>query len=139
MINKRKQFQKGSPSRDLFKRKHKNGSNDFYASDLDLVLVSKSPPGIVAFIDYKTYPKDVVTFSEVLTYNALSCIAPIYLIYGDDDAEGPFSVYLYKTGNWLPEPPKVEKDRILHLVDWPDLLSWEGKLRDDYVKSTKVP
>ncbi len=119
---------KGSPSRDSFKLFHKRKMpSSFYACDLDLILVQK-PPRIVAFIDFKK-SGDIVQFSEVLAYNILQTVAPIYIIRGDDPENGPFQVYRYLEGNYVPEPPHVNLEMITCCPDWQSLKEWEDGLR----------
>jgi len=56
--------QKGSPSRDLFKLKHKSLHKDLWSLDVDFVFVEKHPvPDIVAIVDFKNGAGDDITFS----------------------------------------------------------------------------
>jgi len=134
---------KGSPSRDAFKQWHKLLGDELYACDLDFVLVSKHPPGIVAVFDYKR-PDDDITFSEVLAYNKLKQDGiPLYIVVGEYDPDNgkPFSefeVYRYLGGNWAPDPPTVKKE-LVTLISAPpgtdlryQFREWEKKLRQDY-------
>lgn len=122
---------RGSPRRDLFKQMHKTLDHAFYATDIDFALVSKSPPGIVAFIDYKS-PYDMVQFSEVLAYNVLSKIAPVYIIEAANPQTGPFAISLFSTGDYRPHPPKVKLTLIAECRNWEELEAWERKLRQLY-------
>jgi len=123
--------QRGSPSRDAFKQRHKACPGWFYACDIDFALVSKSPPGIVAFLDYQV-GEEAVSFAEVLAYNELLSLAPVFLVRGDGDAEGPFDVMEYEGGDWRPEPPHVTLQTILVQADWVMLSQWEQTLRNTY-------
>lgn len=66
-MDKDKQDLKGSPTRDTFKRCHKDLCKQFYACDLDFVLVAKFPYRIISFLDYKKL-RENITFSEVITF-----------------------------------------------------------------------
>jgi len=119
---------KGSPSRDLFKQAHKTLAKQFYACDIDFVWVGKYPPGIIAFLDFKL-PRDKVTFSEVLAYNDLLKIAPVYIVEAPDPVAGPFTVSRYTGGDFKPNPPTVKLE---HIETCPDLAAfgeWEQKIR----------
>ena len=129
MLDDHKRNLEGSNSRDIFKRMHKTVNKDFWAIDLDFVLVDKGAGGrIVAILDYKK-KRDRVTFAEVLAYNSLLAIAPIYVIQGDDPENGPFTVFKYLSGEWRPNPPKVRLEAITELGDWSEFESWEASLR----------
>ncbi len=129
MDDKEKERLKGSPSRDTFKQKHKVVlNNKFYACDLDFVLVAKYPFRIVAFLDYKR-GREGITFSEVVAYNVLLQIAPIYIIRGNDPETGPFQIYKYNWSDPVPEPPNVELIPIRQCEGWPELGNWERELR----------
>ncbi len=131
MEDKAKEQLKGSPSRDTFKQKHKLlAPNSFYACDLDLVLIAKTPTDrIAAFLDYKR-AFDIVTFSEVVAYNQLAYTAPIYIVKGNDPATGPFVVYSYKRGDPRPNPPAVELIKVAACRSWADLVEWEQNIRE---------
>lgn len=131
-------LQQGSPSRDRFKRKHKEGPGWCYACDVDFALVSKSPPGIVAFLDYQV-GEEAISFSEVLAYNELLSIAPVFIVRGDADANGPFSVMEYEGGDYRPEPPRAKLTRIASQLDWQGLLAWEQLIRNGYAAQRGQP
>jgi hypothetical protein len=119
---------KGSPSRDTFKLYHKKKMpSSFYACDLDLILVQK-PPQIIAFIDFKK-KGDIIQFSEVLAYNILQAVAPVYIVRGDSPENGPFQVYRYLDGNYIPDPPHVSLEITTYCPDWQSLREWEAILR----------
>jgi len=122
---------KGSASRDEFKRAHKEYGRDLYASDADFVLISKTPPGVVAYVDYKTR-LDRVTFTEAILYNEWMVTRPVYIIVGQDPVKGPFDVYRYEGGDWRPEPPEVKWRQILRCDDYERLTDWERNLRQLY-------
>ena len=125
----------GSPSRDQFKRAHKELASGLYACDLDFVLVSKYPPGIVAFLDYKRDEYDFVQFTEAIAYNDLMDIAPGYIVMGRDPDNGPFSIYRYLLpGQWRPNPPIVHLSTRLLCPTWEDYEEWEWSLRREYTK-----
>lgn len=130
-----KQGLKGSPSRDEFKRRHKDLSATFYAGDLDFVLVTKYPKaGIVAFLDYKRCG-DQVTFAEAIAYNSLLSIAPVYIVQGDNPNTGPFTVLEYKGGDWRPEPPVVSLIYCETVQDWRGFGNWERRLRAKHLRA----
>ena len=130
-MNDLKRNLQGSDRRDIFKRVHKTLSRRFYACDLDFVWAEKSPPGIVAFVDYK-HPSDGITFSEVLVYNDLLKIAPVYIVEGSNPELGPFRVVSYLGGDWHPEPPKTQTETVCVCKTWAELEAFEGKLRQTY-------
>jgi len=128
-VDNQKYKLKGSESRDEFKYRHKNEmSKSFYACDLDLVLIIKYPPKIVAFLDYKL-PRDNVTFTEVIAYNQLLTLAPVYIIRGTKECNGPFVIYQYLSGNWAPDPPTVQVDKVKECETWTALEKWEASIR----------
>lgn len=127
MDDAKKQLQ-GSRLRDIFKRAHKNLPRRFWATDLDFVLVDKIPPGIVAFFDYK-HPSDMVTFSEVLAYNALIAIAPLFIVESQNPEVGPFRVQSYLGGDWHPEPPRVDLQFVRVCQTWAEFGEFERELR----------
>jgi hypothetical protein len=82
--NKHKLF--GSTARDVFRRWHKDLPKEFYALDIDMVLVEKTSHeagGIVAVIDFKTLKtKDTLEFTEALTYKFFIDLGiPVYIVY----------------------------------------------------------
>ncbi len=130
MENKAKENLIGSPSRDIFKSKHKKLlSKKFYACDLDFILVAKCPFHIVAFLDYKK-GREPITFSEVIAYNILKQIAPVFIIRGGKPETGPFKIFKYNNGNPSPEPPIVDLVLIRHCESWTDFGDWEQELRN---------
>lgn len=128
MQDTRKQELKGSESRDQFKYLHKKLDKKFYACDIDFVLVDKYPFRIVAFLDYKgRFEK--VTFSEVIAYNYLLTIAPLYIIRSRDVETGPFDIWSYLGGDPQPEPPVIKDELVRQCESWNDLGEWEHELR----------
>ena len=122
---------KGSPSRDTFKQAHKSLSNSFYACDIDFVFVGNHPPGIIAFLDFKL-PRDTVTFSEVLAYNDLLKLAPVYIVEASDPANGPFKVARYTRGviNAYPRPPTITLEPVGTFCNLAAFGEWERKIRN---------
>jgi hypothetical protein len=119
--------QQGSPSRDLFKRKHKDLGRDLYALDIDFALIEKYPyPTIVAILDYKQ-SQDEITFSEVIAYNSLlERGIPIYIISGDAD-QGAFTILKYEGGNYK---KPISRLRVVHQTEnWQEFEKWERGLR----------
>ncbi|MBE3576897.1 MAG: hypothetical protein IMX00_04325 [Limnochordales bacterium] len=120
---------KGSTSRDEFKFWHKQLATDLYAMDVDLALVSKVVPGIVAILDYKQ-PYDRVTFAEVLGYNHfLNVGIPVYLLRGHAPEFSELTVEEYMGGDWKPDPPRCETRVVLEKASPEEFLEWERKLR----------
>ena len=120
---------RGSSWRDRFKLGHKSLPTRFYAVDVDLALVEKSPPGLVAILDYK-HPNDRLTFAEVLAYNAMTQFLPVYIIIGLPD--GPFDVFRYLEGNPAPDPPTVRLELVRTCQDWAEFAGFEAELRERY-------
>ena len=103
-MDQRKKQLKGSPSRDLFKQRHKTLDRNFHSCDIDFIWVSKrkKPPGILAVLDYKK-KNDKITFSECLCYNDLvSKGITVYILQelgdGEDSHEGPWILKKYIDG-----------------------------------------
>jgi hypothetical protein len=126
-MNEQTKNQKGSPSRDTFKRMHKELSKTFWACDLDFVLVDKLPvPDIVAVLDYKQSDDDI-TFSEVIAYNALMGRGlPVYVVVGDAEA-GSFIIYHYRGGNH--RKPRVDMQEVRRTENWQQFAEWEQSVR----------
>lgn len=120
---------RGSPRRDAFKHAHKAKLGPgFWASDLDLVLIRKAPPGIVAILDCKQ-PGEPLSFAEVIAYNALMRLVPIFVVEARDAETGPFRVLAYHGGDWRPSPPIVRLEPVADCADWAALGEWESALR----------
>lgn len=122
---------KGSEKRDVFKRCHKDLRGDFYAMDVDLALISKKPPGIVAYLDYKA-SYDCISFSEAIQYNEWISIVPVYIVESDDPENGPFIIKRYLGADWKPNPPDVNWGEVVMLADWLEFEQWELDLRTEY-------
>lgn len=124
----------GSPTRDMFKYLHKDKmGRGFYATDLDLALIGKPDGiayGIIGFIDWKAEGDDL-TFSEVIAYNILKLVAPIFIVWGKTPEAGPFRILQYQKGiiNPYPRPPTVHWTPRDICKDWAELKRWEIKLR----------
>lgn len=91
----------GSPSRDIYRKIHKdreNYSSDYdhircHACDIDLVEVRKGR--IVGFTDFKLKGIDTVSRTEKIVYNILGKIAPVFIVYSIDADLNEFEVYSY--------------------------------------------
>jgi hypothetical protein len=131
VINKQKEALRGSPSRDAFKHAHKvRLASSFYACDLDFIFVAKFPYRIVAFLDYKRM-SDGATFSEVIAWNDLMALRPVFIIRSDNPELGPFSIYRFMGGDPAPEPPICDFQSIRQCETWEDLGEWEQELRNE--------
>ena len=120
---------RGSPRRDAFKHAHKARLGaGYYASDLDLLLVAKEPERLLAILDCKQ-PGEPLSFAEVIAYNALAALVPVYVIEVIDPETGPFAVLRYRSGDWRPRPPIVQLERVRLCRDWEALRVWEDELR----------
>ncbi len=117
----------------MFKRLHKNLASNFYGLDVDFCCVEKRPAGIAAFIDYKT-PWEAITFSEVIAYNDLMALAPVYVIRAADPERGPFQVFEYLGGDFKPDPPVVKLEFRANCKDWLALGTWEAMARTAFRK-----
>lgn len=140
-MDKKKRELKGSPARDAFKQFHKTILRPFYAVDLDLVFVEKTPiPGVVAVLDYKQ-PNDRVSFSEVLLYNKLLEVGiPVFVVISawcknQDPPFNNFAIFRYCSGDHRPEPPLVDLETIHHSLTFEEFVEWEGSLRTAYKRS----
>lgn len=133
-MDDKKRNLKGSPKRDIFKLMHKQAlGSGFYATDADLCLISKDPPGTVAYLDYKGSGEDI-TFAEAIQYNEWLSHAPVFIVEGHDPETGPFIIKRYLGGDWKPEPPIVELEFVTKVDDWHGFGSWESGLRQEYSK-----
>lgn len=121
----------GSPHRDAFKHWHKSLDRGFYGCDLDFVLVGKSPPRIVAVLDYKK-PHEPVAFSEVLAYNHLvESGIPVYLV-STAPLLPPYTsltVRQYLGGDWRPSPPVYQVHSVLNKVPPSRFEAWQRAIR----------
>jgi len=125
----------GSPRLDAFKAAHKArlGPTHF-ATDVDLLVVEKHPPGIAAILDVKS-PDEPLSFAQVVAFEALRVAlpdAPIFVVAVDDATRGPFRVAAYLGGDWRPRPPVVLLSPARVLPDWPAFSAWETALRRDF-------
>jgi len=129
-LNDQTKNQKGSPSRDTFKRMHKELGKDNWGCDIDFVFVEKAPfPDIVAVIDYKQ-SCDEITFSEVIAYNALMNRGlPVFVVSGCADS-GRFTISRYMGGNHF--KPNYTLDEVLKTENWSEFERWEKSLRSQY-------
>jgi len=127
---------KGSPSRDNFKWKHKFGPSKLYACDADFILVSKTPPGIVAVLDHKlNLNSGAVTFSEVLAYNEFLRLGiDVYLVVTNDEIT-TYDIHQYLGGNFKPNPPTFDSAVIESNLDDSAFWAWEKELRNRYTES----
>lgn len=122
---------KGSPSRDCFKQRHKDLPSNFYAMDLDFVLIAKTPiPDVICAIDYKQHG-DEITFTEVIGYNAMTRRGlPVYIATGDAEA-GRFEISRYVGGHHA--TPTYTLQPICKTESWQDFQSWEQELRNEFI------
>lgn len=124
---------KGSPLNDLFKQYHKlRLPNHMFGSDIDFVIVEKNPDCIVAFKDLKRLDEGV-TFAEVIAYNQLIRLAPLYLLYVQSESDviaGKFDVHRYLGGNRGPNPPVVRTELYARITCWDEYNRWEQELRN---------
>ena len=124
---------KGSPLNDLFKQYHKlKLPNHMFGSDLDFMIIEKNPDCIVGFKDLKRLDEGV-TFAEVIAYNQLIRIAPLYLLYVQSESDviaGRFDVHRYLSGNRSPNPPVVRTELYARITNWDEYRRWEQELRN---------
>lgn len=122
----------GGPRPDAFKAQHKlKLGTGYWASDLDLVLVEKAPPGVVAVLEVKQ-PDEPASMAQVILLNALLALAPVFLLYVGDPGRGPFRVVPYLGGDWRPRPPVLDTGPPVFLIDWHSFRTWEAGLRRAY-------
>lgn len=122
--------QVGSPSRDAFKRRHKDLNRTLYACDLDFVLIEKDPtPDIVAALDYKQDGDDV-SFSEVIAYNALIRRGiKVFIVTGDAET-GCFEICEYIGGHH--RKPTCKLSRPCTTRNWKEFENWEQSVRQAF-------
>jgi len=126
-----KRLLKGSEKRDIFKQRHKELDKRFYATDADFCLISKRPPGTVAYLDYKG-SGEPVTFAEAIQYNEWMKSAPVFIVMGENPETGPFVIVRYLGANWKPNPPDVNYGEKVDIPTWEAFGEWERALRDEY-------
>lgn len=129
----------GSKSHDCFRAFHKTAlDKSFYASDVDLMLISKNPPGIVAAIEYKT-GSDTITFTETILYATfLKMNIPVYIVTSDwrgSNAFTRFKVEKFLGGDWRPSPPKIKVQLVGKNMSQKAFERWEKGLRDDFTRT----
>jgi len=133
-MDKHKRDLKGSKNRDEWKRAHKEQlGNGYYGGDLDYVVVEFKPAGVVAFYDYKM-PYDSVSNTEIVYYNALLQIAPLYIVEGSNPQKGPFKVSRYVKGHPVAynKPPIVNLEFVRVCQNWREFGEFEMSLRENY-------
>ena len=121
----------GSESRDIFKRMHKVLDDELYACDLDFVLIMRHDGrGVIAFIDFKS-PREDLTFTERILYNALRIIAPVYIIRSANPVAGPFSIELVDHVDFFkPDGSSIrELHAEMHILRGQESLTWDGLQR----------
>ena len=120
--------QRGSPSRDLFKLKHKTLAANLWSLDIDFMFVEKLPyPDIVAAVDFKNGAGDSITFAEVIAYTALlNRGIPVYIVSGDPEV-GAFSIFKYNGG--CHKKPTTKLELLGTTVSWKEFEAWEQRLR----------
>lgn len=135
-MNEHTKKQCGSPSRDLFKLKHKELDRSLYGCDIDFCIVTKNPfPDIVAVLDYKK-AFDEITFSEVIAYNALMMRGiDVYIVCGDAEI-GRFEISKYAGGNH--QKPRYSFTDVVHVKDWKEYEAWEHMIRGKHFMDFKA-
>jgi hypothetical protein len=136
-MNEATKQQSGSPSRDLFKRKHKDLNKHLWSCDVDFVFIEKHPsPDIVAVLDFKNGTGDDITFSEVIAYNAIIRRGiPVYIVTGDPEL-GAFTIFRYEGGHHV--KPEYKLRNLCQTQNWQEFEDWEVRLRN-YWKSLFSP
>lgn len=124
----------GSSLNDVFKNLHKRYlAPHMVGCDLDFVIVEKNPDCIVAFKDIKRLGEPV-TFTEVITYNVLMKVAPVYLLYADGEEgvnAGQFTIHRYFGGDRRPNPPTIRTRLWRQTANWEEFARWEQDMRDN--------
>jgi hypothetical protein len=120
--------QTGSPSRDIFKRRHKDLNKSLYALDIDFALIEKYPyPKIVAILDFKTHGDEDITFAEVIAYNTLiERGIPVFIVTGDPE-EGVFQIFRYMGGHH--KKPSSKLKHVANTENWQQFEQWEKDCR----------
>ena len=128
--------QEGSPTRDKFKRMHKELNKGFYACDIDFVFVEKEPfPDIVLALDYKAMG-DTITFSETIAYASLDRRGiPVYIVTGNAEA-GVFKIQKFVGGHY--RKPRVELQDIAVVKSWEEFGLWEKGMRMKYKNRWRI-
>jgi len=127
-LDEAKQNLKGSPSRDTFKFMHKKLSRRLYGCDLDYICVDKYPYRIVCFYDYKSQ-YEAITFSEVIAFNVLKDLVPVFIVRSRNPETGPFVIFKYEGGDPSPEPPTYSLTLLRQCETWVDFQQWEEQIR----------
>lgn len=120
---------RGSPLADDFRYAHKTELGPgFYGADVDLLLVSKTVPHVVAALDVKR-PGEPLSMAEVLAYDVLRRSMPVYVVHARDATTGPFTITEYLGGDISHSPPKVRMGAPERCESWAELGEWEARLR----------
>ena len=130
---------RGSKSRDTMRFWHKQPPipKNFYASDIDFILVEKYPPHVAAILDWKC-PGDQVTFTECIAMNDFMNKGYLcYIIWGEHEESVPgkpvlirADIYRYLGGNYRPEPPEIRTERVCQIENEAEWIRWERTVRN---------
>ena len=140
MDNVAKQALVGSKSRDVFKRWHKELPKDFYALDIDLMLITKrgSAGGVSAIVDFKLAREgDKLTFTEAIAYKFFidNGVRVFIVVAGGVDEEAfklippVYAREIVSVSDW--KKPTWEMGDKVEFATFSDFSRWEKKIRDE--------
>ena len=124
--------------RNLASRQPGNQSG-VHPSPTDLLLVSVSPPGIVAQLDIRRRG-DVLPLTTCVAYNqvASQCAWPIYLIATNQADSGPFWVRRFRSADIKTRPPGIVAEIVAVCADWQAYSDWESGIRRAWLDGRRM-
>ena len=101
-----------------------------HPSPTDLLLVSVSPPGIVAQLDIRRRG-DVLPMTTCVACNQMvsQCVWPIYLVATNQADSGPFWVRRFRSADIQTRPPGIVAEIVAVCADWQSYSEWESGIR----------
>jgi len=128
----------GSPSRDAFKRWHKDLQPVFWATDIDFALIDgkKDDSFVVAVLDYKSR-RDAITIQEAVLYNFFTMLPepyriPVFIVRGNLPSQEPiFGIqeYLGAQIDWVDKRVNASLNQICDGINEEEFGGWEYDLR----------
>ena len=124
--------------RNLASQGHGSGRG-VHPSPTDLLLVSVSPPGIVAQLDIRRRG-DVLPVTTCIAYNQVvnECVWPIYLIATNQTDSGPFWIRRFRSADISTRPPGIVAEIVAVCADWRAYADWEAGIRQAWMDGRRL-
>ena len=124
--------------RNLASQGHGSGRG-VHPSPTDLLLVSVSPPGIVAQLDIRRRG-DVLPVTTCIAYNQVvnECVWPIYLIATNQTDSGPFWIRRFRSADTSTRPPRLVAEIVTVCADWRAYADWEAGIRQAWMDGRRL-